>query len=443
MAPAAMREKWSQVSSVACSAAISRLVAHVRVPLYRNAYALTISQSAGSLLGMLYWVLAARLYAPEVVGLNSAAISALMFVAGVAGLYLDGSLLRFIPRAGAATTRLVTWAFVAAAVSSMLAGLAFVLGIGFWAPSLGFLTSSPLLMATFVLGTMASCIVTLQDGVLTGLRRTTWIPVQNAAYGFAKIALLVAFARMLPRDGILVSWIIPIFAVVLFVSLIIFRRLAPHREDAEMSATRISALDVTAYAASNYVGYLLITAGTKLLPLLVIQQAGSSASAYFYLPWLIVSSLQLVAIGMSASFVVEAAFEERMLLLHASRALIHAARLVLPAVAVLVVGAPYLLRVFGENYAVEGTTLLRLLALGEIPHVLCVMYVGLARAQRRFAGIIVLHASVAVLLLGLSYVFLGSYGIAGVGLAWLTTQAIAATVLLLTQFGPLLRAARA
>ena len=65
---------------------VQRLVAHTRTPLYRNGYALILSAAATSGLGVVYWMLATRYYPAEVVGLNSAVISAMLFVAGVAQL---------------------------------------------------------------------------------------------------------------------------------------------------------------------------------------------------------------------------------------------------------------------------------------------------------------------------------------------------------------------
>ena len=37
-----------------------RLLAHVRLPIYRNAYALVLSSATTSGLGVVYWTLAAR-----------------------------------------------------------------------------------------------------------------------------------------------------------------------------------------------------------------------------------------------------------------------------------------------------------------------------------------------------------------------------------------------
>src|SRR5215470_3843200 len=59
------------------------LSSHLRVPMYRDGYALVFSGGIGSALGLLYWMVAAHSYDPLLLRLNSAMISAMMFLAGV------------------------------------------------------------------------------------------------------------------------------------------------------------------------------------------------------------------------------------------------------------------------------------------------------------------------------------------------------------------------
>ena len=52
-------------------------VDHVRTPLYLNAYAMIASNLLNSVLGLVYWGLAARLYSIESLGISSAVISSM------------------------------------------------------------------------------------------------------------------------------------------------------------------------------------------------------------------------------------------------------------------------------------------------------------------------------------------------------------------------------
>src|SRR3954454_8029687 len=120
-----------------------------------------LSGGASAGLGVVYWALATRSYPPEIVGRSSTAIAALGFLTGLATLYLDGSLFRFLPRAGAAAGPLVLGSYAASLFVAAVVALVFLAGIDLWAPGLAFLSSSWVWVAATVAATMASCIFTL------------------------------------------------------------------------------------------------------------------------------------------------------------------------------------------------------------------------------------------------------------------------------------------
>src|SRR5437763_3584415 len=132
---------------------VAPLVAHLRMPLYRNGYALMLSTGAVSALGMAYWVLAAHHYSAEAVGLNAAAISAMTFVSGIAQFNMGGALLRFVPGAGRATKRLVCSAYLATTLAAAIVGSLLVLGVRLWSPRLS-VFNRPGFALLFVLVTM-------------------------------------------------------------------------------------------------------------------------------------------------------------------------------------------------------------------------------------------------------------------------------------------------
>lgn len=422
------------------SSHVARLRSHVRVPLHRSAYALTFSTIGSAALGILYWAVASRMYSPDVVGLSSAVIAALTFVTGVAGLYLDGALYRFLPRAGDATGRLLVGTFILSALSSVLAGGIFVLGVDLWAPALSFMDSSPWVVLACIGVTVAFSLFALEDAALTGLRQTTWVPIKNVSYNLAKIVPLVLLAGAVPHYGILVAWVVPSAVVVPAVAYLLGKRLLPlHRERSRRRQEMLDVHRVARYSAANYAGFLCMLAYRNLPPILVLHHIGESASAFFYPPWLIATSLTLLTTNLSISLIVEGTYDRSHLVVHARRAIRQTARLIVPIALVLFVGAPYILRVFGAAYAEEGDTLLRLLALGLLPSSLCVLSFGLARTRDRMRAIIANQALLATLVLGLSVLLLPSFGINGVGVGWLAAQTAVSLLLFWTELRPVLK----
>ena len=117
-------------------------------------------------------------------------------------------------------------------------------------------------------------------------------------------------------------------------------------------------------------------------------------------------------------------------------------RILVPVVVLIAVGAPLILRLFGADYATEGSELLRWLALATLPNMIVVLYIALERVHNRIAGIIVVQGVLCVLVLGLGYSLLQTNGIAGVGIAWLVSQTVIAIGLLILQLRNRLRRIR-
>jgi aminoglycoside phosphotransferase (APT) family kinase protein/O-antigen/teichoic acid export membrane protein len=412
---------------------ISGFTAHLSTPLYRNAYALMLNSLTSSALGVGYWILAAHNYSTATVGLNSAAISAMMFLAGVAQLNLTSAELRFIPSAGPKTARFVASAYLISISIAVAVCIVFIWGLDIWAPTLGALRSNPFLATWFTLSTMAWCIFVLQDSALIGLRQAIWVPLENTAFAFAKIALLIGLAAWIPRYGLFASWSIGMALTLLPINALIFRRLIPrHMAKATDHIAPFIATQVIKYVAADYVGSLCWLASTSLLPLMITQQAGATANAYFFLSWQIAYLLFLLCGNMASSLLVEAVNDPGNRRAYTYRTCVQIVRTVVPAAVILAVGAPYLLRVFGTNYAEQAAWPLRLLALSAIPYIINCLYVTSARIQRHMRTVVALALISCALVLGLSHIFLQVYGIKGVGLAWLVSQTLIAAALLCT-----------
>jgi O-antigen/teichoic acid export membrane protein len=418
---------------------IDRLQRHLRLPLYWNGYALLFNAIATSGLGIVYWALAARFYSASAVGLNSAVLSAIAFVAGTATLGLNSALIRYIPIAGSNTRRFIAAVYIFGLAVAAVLSLAFGLGLSRWSASMRFISETPGWLVTFVILSLGWCLFTLQDSALTGLRQTAWVAFENVVFSAVKIVLLTLLARNSPDFGILTSWVVPIILSVLPVNLLLFRRLVPRQVAGGASQAAVSQPgEMRKFIAGSYLGSAFSVASTTLLPLIVLNRAGPSANAYFYVPWLIGAGLQMVSWSMASSLTVEAAFDTRLLTEYGYRMLVNTLRLLAPMAAILMVAAPFILRIFGNEYSAEGTGLLRCLALAAIPHAVVALSLSLARVQNRVRLIVLVQGTLCILGLSLSYYLLPILGLTGIGLGWLATYTLMALVIVFTFLRPIL-----
>ncbi len=406
---------------------LAQLITHLRNPLYRNGYALASSAILTAAVGMVYWVLAARLYPPSLVGLNSAIISAMMLLGGIAQLNLSNANLRFIPNSGRLTPRLVRITYLVTLGVAGVISLVFLSQLHFVAPALDILATNPWLMSIFVLATMAWGIFALEDGVLTGLRQAPFVPVENTLYAIIKVVLMVELIHITPQLGVFGSWVIGIIIIVLPTTYYIFKRLIPlHVQETGERESPLVFSQLTGYIAGDYLGATAWLACTSLMPLLVTQLVGPTANAYYYLSWQISLLLYAITKSLGASMVVEAASHPNELRQLSTRIVIHSIVIIVPMILILEAGAPFVLHLFGERYASEGTSLLRWLLPSAIPYIVISADINIARVQRRIPRVAIVLVSTCLLVLGLSYWLLPRLGVIAAGYAWLGSETLIA-----------------
>ncbi|MFJ9539367.1 lipopolysaccharide biosynthesis protein [Streptomyces sp. NPDC101225] len=396
--------------------------------LFRNAYALMLNTGISAVLGLGFWLAAARYYSEDAVGQGSAAIAAMKFLAGLTAVTLTGALARFIPVAGRTTGRLIFRTYAGSSLVVAFAAGIFLLTLNLWGPSYRFL-HGPLHGLGFIVAVMAWNLLTLQDGVLTGLRSAPWVPVGNTVFSAVKLALLVAFAVAIPTTGVFVSWVAAIATSVVPLGWLVFRRLVPrHVKATEDHAKPPNLREIGTFLAGDYTGSLFSLAVVYLIPVIIASQVSSKDNAYFYITTTIGGTVNLLAINMGASLTVEGSHDPARLAANTRAALRRMARIMLPICGVLFIGAPWILGIFGAGYADAATPLLRWFAVGALLRVVMETYFAVLRAQSRTAGLAWLQGLLCVLVLGLTLLLLPRMGLTGAGVAEISSLAVIVTI---------------
>src|SRR5438105_3125415 len=371
------------------------LLRDLRVPLFRNAYALLIASVLTSGLGIVYWAAAARLFPTNDVGIAASLVSTLMFVAGISQLNLRSMLFRFAPAAGPALRRLMSGTYAFVTVSSVLLGGATALVLT-WLGSLPANAGTPgvVEILLFVIACVIWSIFSLQDSVLASLRFTIWVPITNFVFAIAKLGLLLVFIGVHPF-GVFVSWVVSALLGVLAVSGWVFLRLLPQHRPAS-GGTPISVRAVTRYAAADYAAGIFSTSASALLPVLVFTSLGAAPSAYFYPVWLVFNMLRLAPQAMFSSLLVETAAGYADFLRDGRRVLLQVALTVGLPILVLVVAASPFLQIFGASYAAAGVDPMRLLTISVIPYTINNFAAFFARSRGRMRYVIAIEAGAAL-----------------------------------------------
>ena len=341
------------------SGAMAALRAHLAEPLNRTSLSLVSSMALTAVMGVGFWAVAARMYAPATVGRDSALIAALTAIASLCQLNLTNVIVRFLPQIHKRLGLRVLQGYVAAALASIVVASAFVFLAPLASHQFTFLRSDAFLAVGFVLSTTAWTVFSLQDSVLTALRRAAWVPVENGLFSAAKLALLPLGLAVFGGLGIFAAWVVPMFVAIAVVNWLIARRVMPAAALAQRGATGV--VDVfgwrplLSFLAADFLGSAIGQIVMTALPLLVIGLLGTTAQAYFYVPFTLIVTFDLMFGAVATSLTAEAARAPERIGEFMAMVRRRFLFLQVPMALGLVVAAPVVLELFGPAYVRHST----------------------------------------------------------------------------------------
>jgi O-antigen/teichoic acid export membrane protein len=394
--------------------------------MLRTAHSLLLNTIVNSALGVGFWILAARMYPAQVVGRDGALVSAMTAIFALCGMNMNNNIVRFLPSRRARVRRLVLSAYGVAAVAVAAGAIAFVLVMPAISHEFAVLADRPRLAGFYAASLVGWTIFSLQDVVLTSVRKATWVPIENAVYGVAKLALLPIFSRMGLSEGILFAWIVPMLVLLVPVNAMLFGRWLPLH--ARQPAPATSLLRPTSRGrlirfvvqdtAANAVGM----ASRTLLPALAVVIVGSRSAAHFFVPFTIISTLDLLFTNVTTSLIAEGARGEAALDLLARATLRRFLPGLIIATAGLIVLAPWVLVLFGSQYSEGGATLLRVMAAASAFRAVMLVGIAVARLERNGFRSVMIQAGSTLLLVLFVALFTPWIHLNGVALAWLASS---------------------
>jgi O-antigen/teichoic acid export membrane protein len=407
------------------------IAAQLESPLLKNGYALVANTIATGVLGLAYWVIAARVFSPSALGRGSAVVSGIMLISSIAQCNLATGLIRFLPIAGPGAGRLVARTYALAIGVSVVGTAAVIALTGAFGGEHAVLRLGGIAAVAAVGGVVAWSVFALQDAALAGCRQAVWVPMENMAFGVVKlvalVGLAVAAAGLRSQSWpVVASFIAPVLVFIVVVNLGLFRRFLPALPTRDEP---VGLGEVTVFSLRDGVGTLFSQLLFFGLPVVVATRLGSTANAAFYVAFLLAGPVDLIAGNMVTAMTVEGSHETEQLAAHA-RAV--AGRIVVIVGASMVfmgLTAPLLLKVYGHGYT-SAATCLRLLCLAVIGRAATTIQIGIWRVQRRLRPAALCQVVTAINALVLAWVVAPHYGIAGVAGAVAAAQLGTAAVTL-------------
>ena len=397
--------------------------------LLRNSGFLIASTLSTSGLGYLYWILAAHELQPQAIGLGAGLISAFGLISFLAGLGVDAVCIRVLPQLKDDPRQ---WnAFFAAClvvpgVLTAVTALATVLVLPRAEPSFRAL-EDPFTASLFVVGAVAMVSSTTLDGCFVALRRSGRHFARNTAFAVTKVPILLAIVLSFDvrsADALLLSWDLGLVLALLLGLLFLLPGARP-------GLSLLVRPDIRGFLGlwRTFIGLQLTATGAMLpgyiFPPLVVALLGERANATFYFTWSLSGIFFTISASIARALFAEAA-NERELVAEVRSAVKLTVFLMGPVIVVVVLLAHPLLSLFGDEYARNGTDLLRICALAAIPDSITNCYVAVMIVQGRLKSAAILNCAMAAIAVVGAAATLSRYGIEAAGWAWFAAQTLGA-----------------
>ncbi len=424
-----VKESLCDVVRIATS--LERLKDISRDSLHRNALFIMFSSLTAAPVSFVFWIVAARLYTTEAVGLCSAAISAIGLVVLLSTVGLDLGLMRFLPGSGEKAPSMINSCFTIGGSATIILTVIYLAGMSIWSPAL-IPTGQPLIFfSAFILISFLTILEVLGRQTFIARRKGEFLLAENLVFGLSRFIGLVLLVGVFQTYGILVSWGMALLIAVIFILVYLLPRLESGYTFCPTVRKEV-VRRMAGFSAANYLAELYLAAPRLILPLVVIHLLGSEPTAHFYITWAVGGIVfGHVPRAIHFSLFAEGAHREERLMQDVRRSLKLALVILVPATVLLFLLADKVLVLFGAEYAEEGTILLRILVISAFPAVINHTYFAVKRVRKEMRSVIGFTGFIALATLGASYLLLPKFGIIVVGTSYLASQSLSALIIIL------------
>ena len=390
-----------------------------------NAGSLFSTQIVTSGLGFIYWWLAARMYTPELVGLSSAAISAMLLMGDIGKVGLDTLLVGELPRKPDSRGTLIATALLVSGLVGLGLGILFAYGAPLLSGEFAPLAQNMPNLLLFAIGVVLTSVGLVMDQALIGLLQGQIQLQRNTVFSAVKLLLLFLTGVMLAANFkllIYATWVAGSFVSLAYVATVWLSKTG-NKDTAYFPQLKLLR-ELGGPALKHYTLNLTLKIPGYMLPLLVTALISVENTASFYAAWMIANFLFALPYSFTRTlFAVGSA--QQSLLTEKIRFTLKLSFMIgsLGAAALLIVAYP-MMGLFGSTYAEQATSTLRILAISIFPIIIKTHYVAVSQIFGRMIKAAKIMAVGSFLELGLAAIGAHLGGLSGLSLGWVIAVCI-------------------
>lgn len=386
-------------------------------PFYENSFFIMLTSISSSFVGFIFWIMAAKVYNADYVGISTALISALTLISYISLLGFDQSIIRFFPERE--KSNVLSTSIIISSLSATLFCFIFIAGINIWSPSLSIIKENALIFYIFLI---TNILTVLAGNAFIALRKAKYYFLQNIMMG-SRLILLFPFI-MFSTLGIFFSYGFSfILALILSIFLLLRFGIKPKKLDKEFIN------DSLHFSTGTYIFSLLLLIPGQILSIIILNTLGANYTAYYYISITLYSILIIVPSAFGTSLFVEGSHGES-LKQNVLKSLKAIYIILIPLIIVFYILGGFLLGLIGPQY-LEATEIFRFMVLSTFFAVFLHIFISIKKVQKDIKSLILIGLCYCSLLIGTSYVLMLKIGLSGIGYAWLISYIVISIIIII------------
>jgi O-antigen/teichoic acid export membrane protein len=362
--------------------------------------------------GFAFWIVAARFYDDEKVGLAVAMISAATMLVSFSILGFNVSMIRFFNSYD--RPRILNTCLSIVIMASVILGIAYISSVHIISPGMSAI-QQPVYAVIFLLFVIVYAIGTMTSQAFIAMRDAKYTFFQNLIL-VVRIPLLLPLA-ILGSFGMMGSILIASGTAYLIALYLLNRFVGiDFKVDTGFIKKSIN------FSLGNYFAGIFASVAYLALPIVILNVLGEAEVAKYYMAYTIGNFLMQIPEALSTSFFVEGVYGESL-----KRNIIRSAAaiysLLIPCVVVFYFLGDVLLSLFGSSY-VGALPLLRLISISSLFYVPYILFVPVLNIRMKTNVFTLLNFLLLILMLGSTYLLLPIFGINGIGYGIIIAYAV-------------------
>lgn len=393
--------------------------------LYRNSIYLMLSTGVMGFLGFFFWIVNARLYSVEQVGLATTLISVMTLISSFTLLGLNNGLIRYLPTSERKNQKINT-VITLVTLASILMSVIYLVSSGIFSPKLLFIRENVVFSLLFIFFIIFSSLNMITESVFIAYRSSKYVLIKNSIFSVTKLIFPI-FLIALGAYGIFMS--IGFATAITFLLSLLFLVLRFNYSIKPLIDKNVIKR-MFKFSLGNYIAGFIGGLPVMVLPIMITNFLGPTFTAYYYMPMMIANFLYIIPLATSQSLFAEGSYSETELKTHLKKATKIISLLLIPAIILTIIFGKYILLAFGKQYSSEGLILLQLLAASGIFNSINYIIGTIFRIKNMVKELVIISFVNCFFVLSLS-VFLMSYDLLGVGIAWIIGQILISLISLI------------